>query len=232
VGNYWWLGDGSRFIETIATVVVALVVIYRFITTRESLKQTGSGYEKLMADNEDLSAQLLALKSTSTAEPDPQIARLAPRRTIRRSLRLRAGVHKDRATRAQALILFVGWGVWMMFVGVVKDRSGAATELWETVSFRAGLVIFSFFVMQILVSAFRYSLRLAAFYDGRADALGLSQDGDLAALEATAKLFTPSDIDFGPATRTPIGEVAAVLQRASDSVKPDAKAKEKEDGHK
>jgi hypothetical protein len=119
----------------------------------------------------------------------------------------------------------------MMFVGV-KDRGGAAPELWETVSFRAGLVIFSFFVMQVLVSAFRYSLRLAAFYDGRADALALSQNGDHAALEATAKLFTPSDIDFGPATRTPIGEVAAVLQRASDSVKPDAKAKEKEDDHK
>jgi hypothetical protein len=231
MGNYWWLGDGSKLIELFATVAMALFVAFRFFTTRESLKRTGSGYEKLMADNEDLRAQLLALKSTSTAEPDSQTARLAPRITIARSLRLRAGVHKDRATRAQAIILFVGWVVWMMFVGV-KDRGGAAPELWETVSFRAGLVIFSFFVMQVLVSAFRYSLRLAAFYDGRADALALSQNGDHAALEATAKLFTPSDIDFGPATRTPIGEVAAVLQRASDSVKPDAKAKEKEDDHK
>jgi hypothetical protein len=200
-----------------AGIMMASTIFVRGLVRRSGLA------DELSADVEKLRAELLAREPADSS--DPEAAARERRTNLMTSLRARAQGHKSRATYAQFTIIGVGAAVAWMFVAVKYNGTNAG-ELWSMVSFRAGLVISAFFVMQILVSMFRYSLRLAAFYDARADALTLCDDG-LTALDAMAKLFTPTDIDFGPAVRTPIGEMAAMLHSLKDSLKSEEKAKEK-----
>ncbi len=67
---------------------------------------------------------------------------------------------------------------------------------------RFGILLVVIFLVQILVGVYRYSLRLSAFYAGRADALVtvLDRKTDLGAWGAE---FLPGDIDFGRQPRTP-----------------------------
>ncbi len=58
------------------------------------------------------------------------------------------------------------------------------------------------FLAQILVTLYRYNVRAAAFYDGRADALLLARNEDLE-LGRLVELFTPTTVDFGKMPATP-----------------------------
>ena len=68
---------------------------------------------------------------------------------------------------------------------------------------RFSFALVLFFLVSILVSVYRYSLRLAAHYDARADALGLSKallDGRFHQL---VRSLAPSGVDFGKMDRAP-----------------------------
>jgi hypothetical protein len=64
-----------------------------------------------------------------------------------------------------------------------------------------------FFSVSVLLSVFRYALRLASYYDGRADALGLTV-GDLdGRFHRRVNTMVPNGIDFGKMPKSP-GEMA------------------------
>lgn len=97
--------------------------------------------------------------------------------------------------------------------GVQEARRNATANAIERTVTRVGVAIIVFFLVQILVTVFRYCLRLAAFYDGRADALELVQpgtDGNL--LVALIPLLSPDALDFGKSPRSPLEHVADLVK--------------------
>jgi CHASE3 domain sensor protein len=74
-----------------------------------------------------------------------------------------------------------------------------------------------FFLVAILVPQYRYNIRMAAFYDARADSIRLA--GKLPAithvedLEKTILAMTPN-IDFGKAPSTPIDQLVGLIKAA------------------
>jgi hypothetical protein len=72
------------------------------------------------------------------------------------------------------------------------------------------------FLVQILVTLYRYNIRAAAFYDGRADALLLARSEDLE-LGKLVELFTPTALDFGKMPATPLHSALDVAKSALKS---------------
>jgi hypothetical protein len=86
-------------------------------------------------------------------------------------------------------------------------------QLVTTTTTRIGSIIILLFLVQILVTLYRYNVRAAAFYDGRADALLLIQGKD-AELGRLVDLFTPTSVDFGRMPSTPLHAVLDVAKGA------------------
>jgi len=72
-----------------------------------------------------------------------------------------------------------------------------------------------FFLVSILVSVYRYSLRLAAHYDARADALGLANAGLDRDFHQLVRSLTPSGVDFGKMDRSPTDQILAALREVT-----------------
>jgi hypothetical protein len=82
------------------------------------------------------------------------------------------------------------------------DSGSKWLTLVATTLTRISVLLILVFLVQILVGLYRYSLRLAAFYDARSDALVLRKTGDEDFVKWTTAL-TPRDIDFGRNATTP-----------------------------
>ena len=99
---------------------------------------------------------------------------------------------------------------------VDPDLEFAVLYLVVTVVRVAAVLVFLIMVWQ-LISLIRYHLRLAAFYEGRGDAIlmtnpkALPQSDDIESFERLAKAATPEDVDF---ERTPRGLVGDALRVA------------------
>jgi len=76
---------------------------------------------------------------------------------------------------------------------------------------RFGAVVIVLFLTQILVSLYRYSMRLSAFYDSRADVLELAQES-VDQFAPIVALMSPDRYDFGKSPRLPT-DVAIELAR-------------------
>ena len=61
---------------------------------------------------------------------------------------------------------------------------------------RIGIAIFVILLVRILISIYRYNMRLAAHYDSKADALALCPAGQMDSLELLCKVFSPAGVDF------------------------------------
>jgi hypothetical protein len=77
----------------------------------------------------------------------------------------------------------------------------------------AGLLIF---LVQILISLYRYNSRLIAFYSSRRDAIIMS-DGNLDAAKDWEAVFAPTNLDFGREPRHPFQAIASLLGRGKSS---------------
>jgi hypothetical protein len=66
--------------------------------------------------------------------------------------------------------------------------------LISTAITRTGAVLLLVFGAQVLINFYRYNLRLAAFYDSRADALELLGDGELSDLGPLVSAFSVDQI--------------------------------------
>jgi hypothetical protein len=71
------------------------------------------------------------------------------------------------------------------------------------------------FLVQILVSLYRYNMKLAAFYDSRADALEATQPtGDFATL---VNLLSTQHIAFDKEPTAPTEQLATLLKQVAES---------------
>jgi hypothetical protein len=82
---------------------------------------------------------------------------------------------------------------------------------------RFGSIIILLFLVQILVTLYRYNVRAAAFYDGRADALQLPRTSDLT-LAGMIEILTPTALDFGKMPSTPLNEVLGAIKGLADKI--------------
>jgi hypothetical protein len=108
------------------------------------------------------------------------------------------------------------------------DAGDAATWLdadrVENWAKRVGVILLLMFLVAIFSSLYRYSLRMAAFYDGRADALILDwlEQSSLSLAELAA-IFGPEGIDFAKA-RSPADHVVDLAKTALQAAGRGAKA--------
>jgi hypothetical protein len=77
---------------------------------------------------------------------------------------------------------------------------------------RFSFAIVLFFLVSILVSVYRYSLRLAAHYDARADALSLSSALLDDSFHQLVQSLSPSGVDFGKLDRSPTEQLLDVVR--------------------
>ena len=68
--------------------------------------------------------------------------------------------------------------------------------LISTAVTRVGSIILLIFLVRFLVIAYKYGLRLACFYDSRADALILSSSKDTKNLEEMVRVFSSESLEF------------------------------------
>ncbi len=97
---------------------------------------------------------------------------------------------------------------------IIKNIQNAATELEKqralaeqteaqtqsllvsALSTRIGITFLLLFLVQILVSLYRYNIRLSAFYDARADALAVAKDVKKMKFSDIVDLTAPEKLDF------------------------------------
>jgi hypothetical protein len=80
----------------------------------------------------------------------------------------------------------------------------------STIATRAGAVLILMFLVQILVTLYRYNVRLVNFFDGRADALQLMNSEDEKKFQTLVGTIGGDTIEFGKVPKTPT-EHAIVL---------------------
>ena len=93
------------------------------------------------------------------------------------------------------------------------------TYLVSSMSTRIGSVLLLVFLVQILVSLYRYTMRLAAFYDSRADILKLMDFELPASTEKIISIFRSDSLDFGKQIVPPTTEVLNVIKEAVRGVR-------------
>ncbi|MGJ3242548.1 MAG: hypothetical protein ACFE0O_06290 [Opitutales bacterium] len=86
---------------------------------------------------------------------------------------------------------------------VPLQESDATSILISTLSTRIGALLILVFLVQILVSLYRYNIRLAAFFDARADALELSPGMNASDVESLIRVLSPENVDFGKSPASP-----------------------------
>ena len=79
---------------------------------------------------------------------------------------------------------------------------------------RFGILALLLLLVQVLVSLYRYSMRLAAFYDSRADALVLS-GGNTDGIDLGVRAMSPDMMDFGKAPGNPLNAIRDVASAAA-----------------
>lgn len=91
----------------------------------------------------------------------------------------------------------------------------------DETTIRVTVVVLIIFLVQILVNLFRYSTRLAGFYDARADALKIAINSGISItssdFHALVMSLAPDNIDFGRGQKSPI-DSAVELSRQIVSV--------------
>ena len=97
-------------------------------------------------------------------------------------------------------------------IGRLIEQSDQPPLFWlSTLSTKAGSVLLLVFLVQILVTLYRYNLRLAFFYDSRADFLQLLGSPGLQP-EMLNKIVSTDQFEFGKAPRTPVQQLAELAR--------------------
>src|SRR5207248_1589160 len=84
-----------------------------------------------------------------------------------------------------------------------NDKNQTAYVL-TVLSTKVGSALMLLFLIQILVSLYRYNTKVASFYDGRADALQLVALDDIDILSAVSSILSTDKLDFGKMPATPM----------------------------
>ena len=98
---------------------------------------------------------------------------------------------------------------------VESNKARDSTEIIiSTLSTRIGTVLLLLFLVQILVSLYRYNAKLAAFYDGRADTLQMMGNIGSLHFDQIAKLTLADSLDFGKTDQLPAERAIELLRQA------------------
>ena len=84
--------------------------------------------------------------------------------------------------------------------------------LLSTTVTRIGAVLLLIFGAQILIGFYRYNLKLAAFYDARADAIELLSGETLENLPSIVAILSADQIEMGKPPKTPMEEVVRLVE--------------------
>jgi hypothetical protein len=84
----------------------------------------------------------------------------------------------------------------------LSQPADTATTI-SIISTRIGTVLLLIFLVQILVSLYRYTMKLSAFYNARADALDLLRYYALTDLENISRFLAADFVDFGKLPASP-----------------------------
>lgn len=84
-----------------------------------------------------------------------------------------------------------------------REKTIGNVYLISTVTTRIGSVLILLFLVQILVSMYRYNIRLAAYYDARADGLELAIDASVEEIDKIIRSLSPENIDFAKVPNSP-----------------------------
>ena len=79
------------------------------------------------------------------------------------------------------------------------------------------IMSFSAFLLQLLVSLYRYNMRLAAYYSARGDALFLSAQGQ-GELDILTEVFSPDGVDYGRTPNVGTKQIIEVVKSLSQSI--------------
>ena len=99
------------------------------------------------------------------------------------------------------------WGALNAYL----STSEALRETIASLATRVGAVFLLLFLVQILVSLYRYNIRLASYYDARADALQLSNRSEGEEFAKLVLVLSPENLEFGR-SRYPTSEIAKFLK--------------------
>ncbi|MEM6932711.1 MAG: hypothetical protein AAF526_03910 [Pseudomonadota bacterium] len=78
---------------------------------------------------------------------------------------------------------------------------------------RFGIVAIIVYIIQVLVSLYRYNMRLASFYSSRLKAILHGQNTE-GSIDFFAKLFDTSEISFGKDINGPTQDIKEIIQAA------------------
>jgi hypothetical protein len=88
------------------------------------------------------------------------------------------------------------------------------TYLWSVLSTKIGSSFLILFLAQILITLYRYSTRVAAFYEARADALQIASEVDGLSLKDLVDALSADKVDFGKAPVPPSQMIFDTLKSA------------------
>jgi hypothetical protein len=84
-----------------------------------------------------------------------------------------------------------------------RDKLKDSNYVMATFLTRIGILAILIFLVQLLVSLYKYNTRIAAFYASRLDCLRIGS-GDVDKLRSLIELMTPINVDFGRDPRHPV----------------------------
>tara|TARA_R110002167_G_scaffold313745_1_gene519420 strand:- start:86 stop:1363 length:1278 start_codon:yes stop_codon:yes gene_type:complete len=80
-------------------------------------------------------------------------------------------------------------------------------SIYSSLGTRISILALLIFLVQILVSLYRYNMRLASYYRAREDALRAVKTDTVAAFGRLADVMTPQGVDFGKEPASPLQQV-------------------------
>ena len=138
---------------------------------------------------------------------------------------LRFNARRMRSNASLALGIMLAAVVIALLFYALADKlahtADPATDWKATLAARVGVGALMVFAVQILANIYRYSIRMAAFYEGRAAALMLSRDTDgkitdLRPMKEFVDWFAGDKVEFDKIPKAPTELLAEVAKAAAE----------------
>jgi len=102
------------------------------------------------------------------------------------------------------------------------SKQDQLSRVISAIATRIGSVVILLFLVKILVPLYRYNMKLAYYFDARADALELltadaKEERTVTAFEQLLSTLSPAGIDFGPSPQSPSEEALELAKQIINS---------------
>jgi hypothetical protein len=101
----------------------------------------------------------------------------------------------------------------------MDQESGTNERLFfflSALSTRVGSVLMLIFLVQILLSVYRYSVRMISYYEARADALLLYGGSDAGQLQQFVTTLSAERIEFGKSPSSPAEQAIELVKNMNE----------------